>query len=93
MLCCFCSHLKDDKYCSLLKKRYQLQYLNLPSSLLYMVLQKSSPDKFVMVLAATVRPESLDPALRRPGRLDREVEVGVPTAKERLEVSILKKTL
>ncbi len=43
-----------------------------------------------MVLAATVRPESLDPALRRPGRLDREVEVGVPTAKERLEVNILK---
>lgn len=58
-----------------------------------MVLQKSSPDKFVMVLAATVRLESLDPALRRPGRLDREVEVGVPTAKERLEVSILKKLL
>lgn len=55
-----------------------------------MILQKLSPDKFVMVLAATVRPESLDPALRRPGRLDREVEVGVPTAKERLEVNILK---
>ena len=43
----------------------------------------------MIVLAATVRPESLDPALRRPGRLDREIEIGVPTVKERLEVSLL----
>ncbi|XP_062603692.1 ATPase family gene 2 protein homolog A-like [Saccostrea cucullata] len=47
---------------------------------------KSCPDRFVMILASTVRPDSLDPALRRPGRLDREIEVGVPTPKERLEI-------
>lgn len=31
-----------------------------------------------MVIAATNRPFALEPALRRPGRLDREIEVGVP---------------
>ena len=30
----------------------------------------------VIVLGATNRPESIDPALRRPGRFDREIEVG-----------------
>jgi SpoVK/Ycf46/Vps4 family AAA+-type ATPase len=37
----------------------------------------------VVVVAATNRVDSLDPALRRPGRFDREIEVGIPTAKER----------
>jgi len=37
----------------------------------------------VVVLAATNRPNALDPALRRPGRLDREIEVGVPDAAAR----------
>ena len=32
----------------------------------------------VIVLGATNRPESIDPALRRPGRFDREIEIGVP---------------
>jgi transitional endoplasmic reticulum ATPase len=40
----------------------------------------------VIVLGATNRPESLDPALRRPGRFDREIEVGVPNAEGRLEI-------
>lgn len=40
----------------------------------------------VIVLGATNRPESLDPALRRPGRFDREVEISVPNDDGRLEI-------
>ncbi len=40
----------------------------------------------VVVIGATNRPDSLDPALRRPGRFDREIEIGVPDAEEREEV-------
>lgn len=40
----------------------------------------------VIVLGATNRPESIDPALRRPGRFDREIEVGVPNVEGRLEI-------
>jgi transitional endoplasmic reticulum ATPase len=40
----------------------------------------------VIVLGATNRSESLDPALRRPGRFDREIEIGVPNVESRLEI-------
>ncbi len=40
----------------------------------------------VIVIGATNRPESVDPALRRPGRFDREIEIGVPNAEGRLEI-------
>lgn len=40
----------------------------------------------VIVMGATNRPESVDPALRRPGRFDRELEVGVPNVEGRIEV-------
>ena len=40
----------------------------------------------VVVIAATNRPNSLDPALRRPGRFDREIEIGVPSVEGRLDV-------
>ena len=40
----------------------------------------------VIVLGATNRPESIDPALRRPGRFDREIEIGVPNAQGRFEI-------
>ncbi|RMZ99158.1 transitional endoplasmic reticulum ATPase [Brachionus plicatilis] len=40
----------------------------------------------VVVMAATNRPNSIDPALRRFGRFDREVDIGIPDAIGRLEV-------
>ena len=40
----------------------------------------------VIVIAATNRVNALDPALRRPGRFDREIEIGVPNKKGRKEV-------
>ena len=40
----------------------------------------------VVVIGATNRPNALDPALRRPGRFDREIEIGVPNKKGRLEI-------
>ena len=43
----------------------------------------------VMVLGATNRPESIDPALRRPGRFDREFEISVPNDDGRLEILLI----
>jgi transitional endoplasmic reticulum ATPase len=40
----------------------------------------------VVVIGATNRPEGVDPALRRPGRFDREVEISVPNSSARLEI-------
>ena len=40
----------------------------------------------VVIIGATNRPDSLDPALRRPGRFDREIEIGVPDQEEREEI-------
>ena len=40
----------------------------------------------VVVIGATNRPNALDPALRRPGRFDREIELGVPNKDGRLQV-------
>ena len=50
----------------------------------------TSADRIV-VLGATNRPNALDEALRRPGRFDREIEIGIPNSKDRL--SILKALL
>jgi AAA family ATPase len=44
------------------------------------------PSSRVVVIAATNRPNSLDQALRRPGRFDREVEIGIPSAAGRLDI-------
>jgi len=40
----------------------------------------------VVVIAATNRPDSIDPALRRPGRFDREIEIGIPDAEGRFDI-------
>lgn len=45
-----------------------------------------SKEKFVMVLGTSSKPDQIDPALRRPGRFDREVEIGVPSARNRREI-------
>ena len=43
----------------------------------------------VIVIGATNRPNALDPALRRPGRFDREIELGVPDRNGRYEVLLI----
>jgi transitional endoplasmic reticulum ATPase len=43
----------------------------------------------VIVIGATNREEAIDPALRRPGRFDREIEIGVPTTEGRREILVI----
>ncbi|XP_076850075.1 ATPase family gene 2 protein homolog B [Brachyhypopomus gauderio] len=43
-------------------------------------------DEGFVIIAATNQPDALDPALRRPGRFDREVVIGVPTLKQRFQI-------
>ncbi|KAF1419143.1 Spermatogenesis-associated protein 5, partial [Spheniscus humboldti] len=47
----------------------------------------------LLVLGATNRPHALDAALRRPGRFDKEIEIGIPNAQDRLDIlqKLLKK--
>jgi cell division protease FtsH len=45
-----------------------------------------TPNQNVIVMAATNRPDILDPALLRPGRFDRQVTVDLPTMHERLQI-------
>ena len=40
----------------------------------------------VIVIGATNMPDTLDPALRRPGRFDREIEIGIPDRDGRAEI-------
>src|SRR5690606_7561880 len=44
------------------------------------------PRENLVVIAATNRPEALDEALRRPGRFDREIVIGVPDERGRREI-------
>ncbi|RZC43351.1 hypothetical protein C5167_036298 [Papaver somniferum] len=49
---------------------------------------------YVLVIGATNRPDAVDPALRRPGRFDREFALGVPDEKARAEIlSLLSRNL
>ncbi|MCG3222779.1 MAG: AAA family ATPase, partial [Candidatus Heimdallarchaeota archaeon] len=43
----------------------------------------------VIVIGATNRPNAIDPALRRPGRFDREIELGIPDRDGRYEVLLI----
>ena len=43
-------------------------------------------DTSIIILAATNRPDVLDPALLRPGRFDRQVTIGLPTQREREQI-------
>ncbi len=43
----------------------------------------------VIVIGATNREDAIDPALRRPGRFDREIEIGVPTRDGRKEIMLI----
>ena len=43
-------------------------------------------DTSVIIIAATNRPDILDPALLRPGRFDRQITIGLPTQSERQEI-------
>lgn len=45
-----------------------------------------STDESVIVLAATNLADSLDPAIKRPGRFDRQIQINLPTIDERKEI-------
>merc|ERR1712072_492004 len=55
-------------------------------SMLLTLMDGLKPRSNIVVMAATNRPNSIDPALRRFGRFDREIDIGVPDATGRLEV-------
>ena len=40
----------------------------------------------MVIIAATNRPNSIDPALRRPGRFEKEISIGIPDKDDRLEI-------
>jgi transitional endoplasmic reticulum ATPase len=40
----------------------------------------------IIIIGATNRPNAIDPALRRPGRFDREIEIGIPDREDRKEI-------
>ena len=43
----------------------------------------------IIVIGATNRPNAIDPALRRPGRFDREIEIGIPDRDGRYEILLI----
>ncbi len=69
---------RNDVYGDL-EKRIVAQLLTLMDGM-------SSDRNDVVVIAATNREDAIDPALRRPGRFDREIEIGVPNKNGRLEI-------
>ena len=53
------------------------------------MLDSIPPQSRVMVMGTSNRPDALDAALRRPGRLDRELEMRAPTKAERSEILVV----
>lgn len=49
-------------------------------------LKLSEGGQSVLVIGATTRPDVLDPALRRVGRFDHEISIGIPTRKDRKDI-------
>ncbi|KMZ89497.1 cell division cycle ATPase [Plasmodium vivax Brazil I] len=73
---------KRSKSTNELEKRVVSQLLTLMDGL--------KKNNNVLVLAATNRPNSIDPALRRFGRFDREIEIPVPDEQGRYEILLTK---
>lgn len=44
-----------------------------------------NPNANVLIIGATNRPDSLDPALRRAGRFDKEISLGIPDEPARIK--------
>eukprot|EP00842_Homolaphlyctis_polyrhiza_P004170 jgi/Hompol1/4754/HPOL_001239-RA len=76
---------KRDESANELEKRIVATLLTLMDGADSTSLSTSSQSRFV-VIGATNRPNSIDEALRRPGRFDREIEIGIPNAKSRFEI-------
>ena len=70
---------KRDEVYGEVEKRIVAQLLTLMDGM-------SSASDNVVVIAATNREDAIDPALRRPGRFDREIEIGVPNRKGRADI-------
>ena len=69
---------KRDEVQGETEKRIVAQLLTLMDGL--------NKNRKVIVIAATNRPDTLDEALRRPGRFDRELEIGIPKIEDRFEI-------
>jgi len=73
---------KREKAGGEVEKRVVSQLLTLMDGL--------KPTSKVIVMAATNRPQVIESALRRPGRFDREMDMGIPDEKGRLEILQIK---
>lgn len=54
---------------------------------------EKTENKAVIVIGATNRPDSLDPALRRAGRFDHEISMGVPDEESREKYVVVLSTI
>lgn len=73
-----------DEIDSIASKREDSNYVTELAQLLTCMDEQRSHN--VLVIAATNRPDALDPALRRPGRFDLEISFDVPDESDRVEI-------